>query len=101
MGVIVGASGIPAKWKDPLGDWVETYVEGFEKLKISELTKKPLMREISLIENLQKHYKNNISINLFLSNDLPMFFSIARYFLKIEVVVEFLVEYLYFLDKFA
>jgi len=40
MGVIVGAAGIPAKWKDPLGDQVETHVEGFEKVKISELSEK-------------------------------------------------------------
>jgi ADP-ribosylglycohydrolase len=40
MGVIVGASGIPARWKDPLDDSVETYVEGFERMRISELATK-------------------------------------------------------------
>ena len=37
VGVILGESGIPAKWKDPLGDRVETYVEGFERMKIPKL----------------------------------------------------------------
>ena len=40
MGEIVGESGIPAKWKYPLGDRVETYVEGFEKMKISDIADK-------------------------------------------------------------
>ena len=40
MGVIVGESGIPAKWKDPLGDRLETYVEGFERLRISKMADK-------------------------------------------------------------
>jgi ADP-ribosylglycohydrolase len=40
MGVILGESGIPAKWKDPLGDRLETYVEGYESMRITELVKK-------------------------------------------------------------
>ena len=40
--VILGESGIPAKWKDPLGDRVETYAEGYEKMKISELTERTI-----------------------------------------------------------
>lgn len=42
MGVIVGESGIPAKWKDPLGDRLETYVEGFERLLISKMADKTI-----------------------------------------------------------
>jgi len=37
MGVIGGASGIPAKWKDPIGDDFETFVIGYERLKTSEV----------------------------------------------------------------
>jgi ADP-ribosylglycohydrolase len=37
LGVIYGASRIPAKWKDPIGDDFETYVIGFERLKSSEV----------------------------------------------------------------
>lgn len=37
MGVIAGASGIPGKWKDPVGDDFETYVIGYERLKASEV----------------------------------------------------------------
>ena len=36
-GVIAGASGIPAKWKDPIGDDFETFVIGYERLKTSEI----------------------------------------------------------------
>jgi len=48
IGGIVGESRIPAKWKDPLGDRVETYVEGFEKMKISELTRKTINKRNQL-----------------------------------------------------
>lgn len=37
MGVILGASGVPAKWKDPIGDDFETFVVGYEHLKTSEV----------------------------------------------------------------
>ena len=37
MGTILGASGIPAKWKDPVGDDFETFVVGYEQLKTSEV----------------------------------------------------------------
>lgn len=39
MGVIKGADGIPAKWKDPIGDVFESFVIGFEKLKTSEVAR--------------------------------------------------------------
>jgi ADP-ribosylglycohydrolase len=42
MGVIVGESGIPAKWKDPLGDRLETFVEGFERKKVSKMASKTI-----------------------------------------------------------
>ena len=37
MGTILGASRIPAKWKDPIGDDFETFVVGYERLKTSEV----------------------------------------------------------------
>jgi ADP-ribosylglycohydrolase len=37
MGVIAGASAIPGKWKDPIGDEFETFVIGYERLKTSEV----------------------------------------------------------------
>jgi ADP-ribosylglycohydrolase len=37
MGVILGASAIPPKWKDPIGDDFETFVVGYERLKTSEV----------------------------------------------------------------
>ena len=37
MGVIVGEARIPAKWKEPLGDRLETFVEGFESIRISKM----------------------------------------------------------------
>ncbi|MFX1573787.1 MAG: ADP-ribosylglycohydrolase family protein [Promethearchaeota archaeon] len=40
MGVQLGADKIPAKWKDPLQDTFTTYVEGYEKWKISELAQR-------------------------------------------------------------
>jgi ADP-ribosylglycohydrolase len=40
MGVIVGESGIPTKWKEPLADRVETFVEGFERSRISKMADK-------------------------------------------------------------
>jgi len=42
MGVIVGASGIPAKWKEPLDDRLEMYVEGFERLRILKMVDKTI-----------------------------------------------------------
>ena len=35
MGVLVGKARIPTKWKEPLGDRLETFVEGFESLSIT------------------------------------------------------------------
>ncbi|UCH34922.1 MAG: ADP-ribosylglycohydrolase family protein [Armatimonadota bacterium] len=37
MGTVLGASGIPEKWKGPLGDDFETFVVGYERLKTSEV----------------------------------------------------------------
>lgn len=37
MGAILGASRIPAKWRDPIGDDFETFVVGYERLKTSEV----------------------------------------------------------------
>ena len=48
MGVIVGEAKIPAKWKEPLDDRLETYVEGFEKLRISEMADKSIKVNQSL-----------------------------------------------------
>ncbi len=42
MGVIVGASGIPAKWKDPIGTKLRTYVIGFEEIDVNDLIKMTL-----------------------------------------------------------
>ena len=42
LGVMLGESGIPAKWKDPLGDCVEMFAEGYERVRISELTEKTI-----------------------------------------------------------
>ncbi len=40
MGVAYGADKIPAKWKDPLKDTFSTFVKGYEKWKISELSQR-------------------------------------------------------------
>ena len=38
LGAQLGADKIPSKWKDPLQDTFATYVKGFEKWKITELS---------------------------------------------------------------
>jgi ADP-ribosylglycohydrolase len=38
LGTRLGADNIPAKWKDPLQDTFSTYVKGYEKWKISDLS---------------------------------------------------------------
>jgi ADP-ribosylglycohydrolase len=40
MGVILGAGGIPAAWKDPLQDTFHTLVKGYERWRISELAER-------------------------------------------------------------
>jgi ADP-ribosylglycohydrolase len=37
LGVVQGAAGIPAKWKDPVGDELKTYVRGMKELSIRNL----------------------------------------------------------------
>ncbi len=38
VGITTGASGIPAKWKEPIGDKFETYVIGWENLETSRIS---------------------------------------------------------------
>ncbi|MFX1469356.1 MAG: ADP-ribosylglycohydrolase family protein [Promethearchaeota archaeon] len=40
IGAQLGAAKIPLKWKDPLQDTFSTYVEGYEKWRISELAQR-------------------------------------------------------------
>ncbi|MFX0029638.1 MAG: ADP-ribosylglycohydrolase family protein [Candidatus Hermodarchaeota archaeon] len=40
LGVQLGAGKIPEKWKDPLQDTFSTFVKGYEKWKISELSRR-------------------------------------------------------------
>ncbi len=40
LGAQLGADDIPSKWKDPLQDTFSTYVKGYEKWKISELSRR-------------------------------------------------------------
>lgn len=40
MGVLLGSDGIPSKWTDPIGDVMESWVVGMEKLPISELVER-------------------------------------------------------------
>jgi ADP-ribosylglycohydrolase len=40
LGTQIGANKIPSKWKDPLQDTFSTYVKGYEKWKISELSRR-------------------------------------------------------------
>jgi len=49
IGVMHGTSAINAYWTEPFNDILETYVKGFEKIKISELAEltKSLVEEIS------------------------------------------------------
>lgn len=39
LGVLYGPEGIPAKWKEPVGDELKTYVRGMKELSIRELAK--------------------------------------------------------------
>jgi ADP-ribosylglycohydrolase len=40
MGVILGARAIPAKWKDPIEDRLDSFVIGMEHLKISDFSRR-------------------------------------------------------------
>ena len=40
LGAQLGADNIPSKWSDPLQDTFSTYVKGYEKWKISELSRR-------------------------------------------------------------
>ena len=42
MGVLLGASGIPAQWTEPLHDELRSSVQGYNRNKISELAAETL-----------------------------------------------------------
>jgi hypothetical protein len=37
IGIIIGTNAIPARWKDPIGDNLDTYVRTMKKMTITEL----------------------------------------------------------------
>lgn len=39
MGTVLGVRGIPEKWRKPIGDTLDTYVIGFERMPIEELVR--------------------------------------------------------------
>ncbi len=51
LGVQLGAKKIPSKWKDPLQDSFSTYVKGYEKWKISELSQRITEMGVKVIQN--------------------------------------------------
>jgi len=56
MGAQLGAEKIASKWKDPLQDTFSTYVKGYEKWKISELTQ----RIVNIGEKILKEKGKNL-----------------------------------------
>jgi len=58
LGAGLGAESIPAKWKEPLQDTFSTYVKGYEKWKISELSR----RVVNVGERVIKTKCNNVSL---------------------------------------
>ncbi|TFH10918.1 MAG: ADP-ribosylglycohydrolase family protein [Candidatus Atribacteria bacterium] len=38
LGTVLGAERVPAKWRDPIGEALDTYVLGFERIEIDALT---------------------------------------------------------------
>jgi ADP-ribosylglycohydrolase len=38
LGTLIGAERLPAKWRDPIGEALDTYVLGFERIEIDNLT---------------------------------------------------------------
>ncbi|MFX1570543.1 MAG: ADP-ribosylglycohydrolase family protein, partial [Promethearchaeota archaeon] len=51
LGVQQGANKIPLKWREPLQDTFSTYVKGYEKWKISELSRRIVNIGIKVVEN--------------------------------------------------
>ncbi|MFX1303573.1 MAG: ADP-ribosylglycohydrolase family protein [Promethearchaeota archaeon] len=58
LGAQLGAEKIPSKWKDPLQNTFSTYVEGYEKWKISDLAQ----RITNIGEKVLKHKAQNVVI---------------------------------------
>lgn len=42
LGLVLGERRIPARWKEPFGDRLESYVRGFEQARISDLAERTL-----------------------------------------------------------
>ncbi|MBY8980972.1 MAG: ADP-ribosylglycohydrolase family protein [Candidatus Lokiarchaeota archaeon] len=59
LGARLGADNIPAKWKEPLQDTFSTYVKGYDKWKISELSRRVANVGQSVI---QKKCKNGVKL---------------------------------------
>jgi len=60
IGVILGESKIPKRWKEPLKDEFHTMVKGFENWKISELTKEISNIGIEILNQINNHNLTNL-----------------------------------------
>ena len=62
LGAQLGADKIPLKWSEPLQDTFSTYVKGYEKWKISELSRRIANVGETLIEKKGKNIVNLIKV---------------------------------------
>lgn len=46
VGTIIGIDGIPARWREPIGDELESYAVGFEKLSIFNLARRTCLARL-------------------------------------------------------
>jgi ADP-ribosylglycohydrolase len=51
-GTICGAAAIPARWKEPVNDMMETYVAGFETLSVTDLAGRTLAQGRRLLASI-------------------------------------------------
>jgi len=59
LGAQFGASKIPSKWTEPLHDIFSTYVKGYEKWKITELSSRVVKIGIKVIK---EKYETQVKI---------------------------------------